>query len=91
MVAMSSFSNKDVRHHPPKKKKNTKATNIPKDPYAWLQSTQQRDQMEGRKFTGAKLYLDFHYLEINSREGTTVSQPGHPGESAGGTGNPAED
>lgn len=36
------------RQDPPprKKKKNTKATNIPKDPYAWLQSTQQREQME---------------------------------------------
>lgn len=79
--------------HPPthKKKTNTKATNIPKDPYAWLQSTQQREQMEGRMLTSAKLYLDFHYPEINSREGTKVSQPGHPGESAGGKGNPAED
>lgn len=70
--------------------RNTKAIDIPHVPYMGLQRTQQREQVEGRMFTGVQPYLSPNYLEIKPG-GAKVSQLGHPGENVGGKGNPARD
>lgn len=70
--------------------RNTKATDIPHAPYTGFQRIQQREQVEGRMFTGVQPYLGPNYLEIKPG-GAKVSQLGHPGESVGGEGNPARD
>ena len=55
-----------------------------------LQRVQEREQLEGRMFTGVQPYLGPNYQEIKPG-GAKVSQLGHPGESVGGEGNPARD
>lgn len=50
MVAMGSFSGKDVRP-PPKHQGNQYS----QGPYAWLQSTRQREQMEKRMFRAGQV------------------------------------
>lgn len=69
-AALGCSSCKDVRGP-----RNTKATDIPQAPHTGLQSTQQREQMEGRMFRGVQPYLGPNYLEIKSRR--------HQGQPAG--------